>query len=113
MCRRQFAEASTQPLLRLVGDRDPNFQPVLPVVPAQNVWDKYSSLPDIREVRIPPQNTSLHTRPAWNVTYMLCLVALALHLADAVPAQRAEQIAVEGQAALDRRDDQIDVMNAG
>ena len=64
---------------RLVGDRDPNFHPVLPVVPAQNVWDKYSSLPDIREVRIPPQNTSLHTRPAWNVTYMLCLVALALH----------------------------------
>src|SRR4029079_2990275 len=40
------------------------------------------------------------------------LAAFALHLADAVPAERAEQIAVEGQAALDRRDDEIDVMDA-
>src|SRR5437667_7416073 len=40
------------------------------------------------------------------------LAALALHLARAVPAERAEPLAVEGQAALDRRNDQIDVVDA-
>src|SRR2546428_781674 len=40
------------------------------------------------------------------------LAALALDLRDAVPAERPEQVAVERQALLDRRDDQIDVMNA-
>ena len=38
--------------------------------------------------------------------------ALALDLADPVPAERAEQLAVEGQAALDGGDDQVDVMDA-
>ena len=40
------------------------------------------------------------------------LAALALDLADAVPAERLEQVAVEGQAAQDRGDDEIDVMDA-
>ena len=39
------------------------------------------------------------------------LVALALHLADSMPAEWAEQLAVEGQAALDRGDDQVDVVD--
>src|SRR5439155_3795835 len=37
------------------------------------------------------------------------LAALALDLADPVEAERAEQLAVEGQAALDRGDDEVDV----
>ena len=41
------------------------------------------------------------------------LAALALDLGDPVPAQRPEQLAVERQAALDRRDDEVDVMDAG
>src|SRR6266511_4824377 len=41
------------------------------------------------------------------------LTTLALDLADAVEAERREQVAVERQAALDRRDDQVDVVNAG
>src|SRR6266511_2086285 len=41
------------------------------------------------------------------------LAALALHLADAVPAKRAEEVAVEGKAALDRGDDDVYVMNTG
>jgi len=40
------------------------------------------------------------------------LAALALHLGHVVVAERCEQIAVEGQAALDRRDDEIDVVDA-
>src|SRR5207249_890933 len=40
------------------------------------------------------------------------LAALAFHLADAVPAERAEEVPIEGQAALDRGDDEIDVVNA-
>jgi hypothetical protein len=40
------------------------------------------------------------------------LAALALDLADAVPAKRLEQLAVEGQAAQDRGDDEIDVVDA-
>src|SRR5437867_3611118 len=36
------------------------------------------------------------------------LPPLTLDLADPVPAERPEQVAVERQAALDRRDDQID-----
>src|SRR5207244_3733989 len=40
------------------------------------------------------------------------LPALALHLGDGVEAERAEQLGVEGQAALDRGDDEIDVMDA-
>src|SRR5581483_3131451 len=39
------------------------------------------------------------------------LAALALDLADAVPAERTEQLAVERQAAVDRRDDEVDVMD--
>src|SRR5262245_5426218 len=41
------------------------------------------------------------------------LAALALDLADPVVAERREQVAVERQAALDRRDDEVDVMYAG
>jgi hypothetical protein len=41
------------------------------------------------------------------------LAALALDLARPVPAERAEQLAVERQAALDRGDDDVDVMQAG
>src|SRR5579862_2092117 len=40
------------------------------------------------------------------------LAALALDLADPVPAERPEQLAVEGQAALDRGDDEVDVVDA-
>ena len=40
------------------------------------------------------------------------LAALALDLADARVAERAEELAVEGQAALDRGDDQVDVVDA-
>src|SRR3954467_13710830 len=40
------------------------------------------------------------------------LAALALHLADPVPAERAEQLAVERQAALDGGDDEVDVMHS-
>jgi hypothetical protein len=40
------------------------------------------------------------------------LAALALHLADAVPAERLEQFAIERQAAEDRADDEIDVVEA-
>src|ERR671911_2482458 len=39
------------------------------------------------------------------------LTPLALHLADPVVAQRAEQLPVEGQAVLDRGDDEVDVMD--
>jgi hypothetical protein len=39
------------------------------------------------------------------------LAALALYLADPVPSERAEQLAVERQAALDRGDDDVDVMD--
>jgi len=38
---------------------------------------------------------------------------LTLHLADPVVAERAEELGVERQAALDRRDDEVDVVNAG
>ena len=41
------------------------------------------------------------------------LAALALDLADPVEAERAEQLGVESQAALDRGDDQVDVVDAG
>ena len=41
------------------------------------------------------------------------LAALALDLADAVPAERLEQLPVEGQAAEDRADDEVDVVKAG
>jgi hypothetical protein len=41
------------------------------------------------------------------------LAALALDLGRPVPPQRAEQLAVEGQAALDRGNDDVDVMQAG
>src|ERR1700751_2092842 len=37
---------------------------------------------------------------------------LALDLAEHIPAERAEQVAVERQAALDRGDDEVDVMDA-
>src|SRR6185312_16502945 len=40
------------------------------------------------------------------------LAALPLDLGHAVPAERREQIPVEGQAALDRRHDQVDVKYA-
>ena len=40
------------------------------------------------------------------------LAALALDLRDAVVAERAEQVAVERQAALDRGDDEVDVVDA-
>src|SRR5207247_9840531 len=40
------------------------------------------------------------------------LAALALHLADAVEPERREQVSVERQAALDRGDDEIDVVDA-
>ena len=39
------------------------------------------------------------------------LAALALDLVVPVPAERAEQLTVEGQAALDRRDDEVEVMD--
>src|SRR4029077_9072642 len=39
------------------------------------------------------------------------LAALSLDLANPVPAERTEQPAVEGQAPLDRGDDQIDMMD--
>jgi hypothetical protein len=38
--------------------------------------------------------------------------ALALDLADPVPAERLEQLTVERQAAQDRRYDEVDVVNA-
>src|SRR5215210_7785342 len=41
------------------------------------------------------------------------LALLALHLAVAVEAERREQLAGEGQAPLDRRDDEVDVVDAG
>src|SRR5919197_848248 len=41
------------------------------------------------------------------------LAPLALDLADPVVAERRKELAVEGQAALDRRDDQVDVVDAG
>ena len=40
------------------------------------------------------------------------LSALALDLADAEPAERLEEVTVEGQAAQDRGDDEIDVVDA-
>src|SRR2546423_15653602 len=40
------------------------------------------------------------------------LAALTLHFADAVPAERAEQISVEGKAPLDRGDDDVEVVDA-
>src|SRR5207248_1543844 len=40
------------------------------------------------------------------------LAPLALHLADPVPAERPEQLPVKGQAALDRGDDEVDVVYA-
>src|SRR3954462_10070419 len=40
------------------------------------------------------------------------LAALALDLGHAVPAERPEEIAVEGQAGLDRGHDQVDVVDA-
>src|SRR4029450_4097744 len=40
------------------------------------------------------------------------LALLALHLAHPVPPERAEQVAVERQAALDRGSDDIDVVEA-
>src|SRR5258708_19032091 len=40
------------------------------------------------------------------------LAALAFDLADPVPAERAEQLAIKRQAALDRGNDQVDVMDA-
>ena len=40
------------------------------------------------------------------------LASLALDLPDPVIAERRQQLAVERQAALDRRDDQVDVMDA-
>jgi hypothetical protein len=40
------------------------------------------------------------------------LPALALDLADAIPPERLQQLAVEGQAAQDRGDDEIDVVDA-
>ena len=40
------------------------------------------------------------------------LAALALDLADTGESERSEQLGVEGQAALDRGDDQVDVMDA-
>src|SRR5918911_3006231 len=40
------------------------------------------------------------------------LASLALDLADPVEAERREQVAVERQAALDRRDDEVDVVDA-
>ena len=39
------------------------------------------------------------------------LAPLALDLVDPVEAERREQLPVEGQAALDRRDDEIDVVD--
>src|SRR5215218_5724633 len=39
------------------------------------------------------------------------LTALTLDLADSVPAERAEEVTVEGQAALDRRNDEVDVVD--
>jgi hypothetical protein len=41
------------------------------------------------------------------------LAALALDLADAVPAERLQQLAIEGQAAQYRADDEVDVVKAG
>jgi hypothetical protein len=41
------------------------------------------------------------------------LAALALDLADPVPAERLEQLTVERQAAQDRADDEIYVVEAG
>jgi hypothetical protein len=41
------------------------------------------------------------------------LAAFALDLADAVPAERLEQLAIEGQAAEDRADDEVDVVKTG
>src|SRR5881409_1472963 len=38
---------------------------------------------------------------------------LTLDLANAVVAERRQQIAVERQAALDRRDDEVDMVDAG
>jgi hypothetical protein len=40
------------------------------------------------------------------------LPALADHLAGPRVAERLEQLAVEGEAALERRDDQVDVVDA-
>src|SRR5512132_4242463 len=39
--------------------------------------------------------------------------ALTRDLADAVVAERRQEIAVERQAALDRRDDEVDMVDAG
>src|SRR5215210_3649413 len=41
------------------------------------------------------------------------LASLALHLADSMPAEWTEEVAVERQAALDRRNDQVDVVDPG
>jgi hypothetical protein len=41
------------------------------------------------------------------------LAALALDLAQALPPERPQQPAVEGQAALDRGDDDVEVVDAG
>jgi hypothetical protein len=41
------------------------------------------------------------------------LAALALDLAQPVPAERPQQLAVEGQAALDRGDDDVEMVDAG
>jgi hypothetical protein len=40
------------------------------------------------------------------------LAALALDLPDPVIAERRQQLAIKRQAALDRRDDQVDVVDA-
>src|SRR5215211_5348070 len=41
------------------------------------------------------------------------LAALTLHLREPVPAEGPEEVAVEGEAALDRGDHEVDVVDAG
>src|SRR5882724_778655 len=52
-------------------------------------------------------------RGAWTREVPERLAPLALDLADPVVAERPEQLRVEGQAPPDRRNDEIDVVNAG
>ena len=53
--------------------------PSLPIVPVETHWGKHTTLPTIAETLDSPDSGPLRTRPAWNVTYGLCLVLLALH----------------------------------
>jgi hypothetical protein len=69
------------PLAALTEETDPDIvrNSSLPIVPVGTQSTTQSTLPFIVEKLDLPDSSPLHTRPAWNVTYGLCFVLLALH----------------------------------